>query len=87
MITVIVRGANALIFDPGEPSGTIHSVPCANLVMGTPGNRVLNIPGMAAHRIDRAVHVPPQRSGKTILMNLVQTPAWLYQFGRTGFKI
>jgi hypothetical protein len=42
---------------------------------------------MAAHRIDRAVHVPPQRSGKTILMNLVQTPAWLYQFGRTGFKI
>ena len=87
LITVIVRGANALIFDPGLPSGTINSVPCAGLVSGSPGNRVLNIPGMAAHRIDRAVHVPPQKSGKTILMNLVQAPAWLYQFGRTGFKM
>lgn len=87
LVTVIVRGADALIFDPALSSGTINVVPCASLVGGTTGNRVLNVPGMAAHRIDRAVHVPPQRSGLAIFMNLAQTPSWLWNFGRTGFKI
>lgn len=87
LITVIVRGANALIFDPGLPSGTIHSIPARSLVTGSTGNRSLNVPGMAVHSIDRAVHVPPQKSGKAILTNLLQTPGWFWQFGRTGFKM
>lgn len=87
LITIIVRGSDALIFDPGNPSGTIPVVPAAGLVVGTTGNRTLAIPGMAAHRIDRAVHVPPQMSGLAMFKNLAQSPAWLWRFGRTGFRI
>jgi hypothetical protein len=87
LITIIVRGANALIFDPGETSGTIKVVSCATLVTGVAPNYSLNVPGMAAHWIDRAVHVPPQRSGLAIFKNLAQTPSWLWHYGRTGFRM
>lgn len=87
LITVIVRGTDALVFDPGEDAGTIHVVPSADLVGDALPNRSLNVPGIAGNRIDRAVHVPPQRSGVAMVKNLLQTPAWLYQFGRTGFRL
>ena len=87
LITIIVRGANALIFDPGETSGTIKVVACASLVTGAAPRYSLNVPGMSAHWIDRAVHVPPQRSGLAIFKNLIQTPSWLWHYGTTGFRM
>ena len=84
LVTVIVRGANALIFDPGAPSGTIRKVACSKLVGGAAGARTLNVPGMAANTIDRAVEVPPQHGAMTFAKNLLQTPSWIYEFGRMG---